>query len=202
MKPLFTKLFLLVAFLGLASMAKAQRSAVPDTTRIGAGLDVLFPNGSNLNNGYLFGFGASAQIDIPLTLKWYATGNVGFDSFFAQKSSSANSYAIENVKVPNFDDVPVKVGLKYFLIRTLYLQGEVGETFLVNKDALYAYQSSSLTFAPQIGLLFKLPKRQYIDFGFRYEWFQDVYSDNASIKSYNRFFGFRFAYAFNLGKPQ
>src|ERR1700753_4139986 len=164
MKPLFTKFVCVIAFLSLAYGASAQRSAVPDTTRYSIGIDPSFPNG-NLNNGYLLGLGVSAQVEIPLTLKWYVTGNVGYDNFFAQKSSSDNPYAILNKKVASFEDVPVKVGLKYFLIRTFYLQGEVGETFLANKSAVYAYQDNALTFAPQAGLLFKLTKRQYLDVG-------------------------------------
>jgi hypothetical protein len=199
MKPLFTKIVCVIALSGLAFVAKAQRSAVPDTTRYSIGIDPSFPNG-NLNNGYLLGLGVSAQVEIPITLKWYITGNVGYNSFFAQKSSTANPYAILNKKVPDFEAVPVKIGLKYFLIRTFYLQGEVGETFLANKSALYAYQDNALTFAPQAGLLFKLAKRKYLDVGFRYEWFQDVYSNDAALKSYNHFFAFRFAYGFNLTK--
>jgi hypothetical protein len=151
-----------------------------------------------LNNGYLFGLGASAQIDIPLSLKWYFTGNIGINTFFAQKSNTANPYGIENVKVPNLDVLPVKIGLKYFLIRTFYLQGEVGESLLLNKSAVYAYNNYALTFAPQMGLLFKLGNKKYLDVGFRYEWFQDVYNSSSSLNAYNRFYALRFAYGFNL----
>jgi len=196
MKHSLTKLLYLVIFLGLSYGAKAQQSAVPDTTRYTFGLDGSAPNGT-LNNGYLFGLGVSAQVDIPLTLKWYFTGNVGVNTFFAQKSNSANGYGIENVKVPNMDVLPVKVGLKYFLIRTFYLQGEVGESLLLNKSAVYAYDSYGFTFAPQMGLLFKMPNRKYIDVGFRYEWFQDVYNSSSSLSAYNKFYALRFAYGFN-----
>ncbi len=197
MRPTFTKFFYLVIFLGLSYGAKAQESAVPDTTRYSVGLDVTFPT-ADLNNGYLFGTGASAQIDIPITTKWYITGNVGYNVFFPQKSQTANPYSIENVSQPDLTLVPIKIGLKYFLIRTFYLQMEAGETFLTNKAAVHAYQSTALTYAPQAGLLFKLHHKNYIDFGVRFQWFQNIYDNDESLKSYNRFWGVRFAYGFNL----
>lgn len=197
MRSTFTKFLYLFIFLGLSYCAKAQESAVPDTTRYSVGVDATFPT-ANLNNGYLLGTGVSAQIDIPITTKWYFTGNVGYNVFFPQKSQTANPYSIENVSQPDLSLVPVKIGFKYFLIRTFYLQAEAGESFVLNKDAVYAYQSNALTFAPQAGLLFKLHHKNYIDFGVRFQWFQDIYSNDESMKSYNRFWGFRFAYGFNL----
>jgi len=197
MRPTFTKFFYLVIFLGLSYGATAQQSAVPDTTRYSVGFDAAFPTG-NLNNGYLWGTGVSAQVDIPLTTKWYVTANVGYNSFFPQKSQTANGYAIAGVSQPNMAVLPAKVGVKYFLIRTFYLQGEVGESLILNKSALYAYQSNALTFAPQIGLLFKLHHKNYIDVGFRYQWFQDIYGTDEALSAYNKYWAFRFAYGFNL----
>jgi hypothetical protein len=197
MRPTFTKFLYLVIFLGLSYGAKAQQSAVPDTTRYSIGLDATFPT-ANLNNGYLLGTGASAQIDIPLTTKWYFIGSVGYNVFFPQRSQTANSYSIENVSQPDLTLVPVKIGFKYFLIRTFYLQGEAGESLILNKTALYANQSTALTYAPGAGLLFKLHHKNYIDFSVRFQWFQDFYDNDESLKSYNRFWGFRFAYGFNL----
>jgi hypothetical protein len=197
MRPTFTKFLYLVIFLGLSYGAKAQQSAVPDTTRYSVGLDAAFPTGK-LNNGYLYGTGISAQIDIPLTTKWYLTGNVGYNTFFTQKSQTDNGYAIAGVKEPALDLVPIKIGFKYFLIRTFYLQVEGGESLILNKSSLYAYQSTAITFAPQAGLLFKLNHKQYIDFGVRFQWFQDFYGNDESYNAYNRFWGLRFAYGFNL----
>jgi hypothetical protein len=197
MRPTFTKFLYLVIFLGLSYGVKAQQSAVPDTTRYSFGLDALFPTG-NLNNGYLIGTGASIQIDIPLTTKWYFTGNVGIDNYFPQKSQTANPYSIEGVKQHDLDVAPIKIGLKYFLIRTFYLQLEGGESFILNKSSVYGYQSNAITVAPQLGLLFKLHHKNYLDVGFRYEWFQDFYGNNEALNSFNKFWALRFAYGFNL----
>lgn len=199
MRPTFTKFLYLVIFLGLSYGAKAQQSAVPDTTRYSLGLDVLLPTG-NLNNGYLIGTGVSAQIDLPITTKLYVTGNVGFDNYFPQSSQTANPYSAAGVSQADLRIMPVKVGLKFFLIRTFYIQAEGGESFVLNKDAVFAYQSDAITVAPQIGLLFKLHHKNYIDVGFRYEWFQDIYSNDESMKGYNKFWGFRFAYGVNFKK--
>lgn len=197
MRPNFTKFLYLVIFLGLSYSVKAQQSAVPDTTRYSIGLDAAFPTG-NLNNGYLWGTGVSAQIDVPITTKWYFTANVGYNTFFPQKSQTANPYAIEGVTQPHLAVLPVKVGVKYFLIRTFYLQAEAGESLIPNKSSLYANQSNALTFAPQAGLLFKLHHKNYIDVGVRYQWFQDFYGNDEALSSYNKYWAFRFAYGFNL----
>src|ERR1700744_6384462 len=114
MRPTFTKFLYLVIFLGLSYGANAQQSAVPDTTRYSLGLDVNLPNG-NLNNGYLFGLGVSGQVDIPLSTKMYITGNVGYDTYFTQKSQTANPYAIDGASQPKLEVLPIKIGLKYFL---------------------------------------------------------------------------------------
>src|ERR1700744_4531304 len=140
MRPTFTKFLYLVIFLGLSYGATAQQSAVPDTTRYSFGLDVNLPNG-NLNNGYLFGLGVSGQVDIPLSTKWYITGNIAYDTYFAQKSQTANPYGIQNSSMAKLQVMPVKIGIKYFLIRTFYLQVEGGESLILNKSAVYAYES-------------------------------------------------------------
>jgi hypothetical protein len=192
MKITFRKFFYLLAFISFTLGAKAQNTAVPDTTRISVGLDGSHPEG-NFAGSYTFGIGASVQVDIPWTEKLYVTGSVGYMDY-SPNSSGSSPEEIINVKLSNLELAPIKVGLKYFLIRTFYVQGEVGETLLLNKSAVYGLNSFGLTYAPQMGILFKLKHKNYIDGGVRFERAQSFYGDGG----YNNFWGVRVAYAFNL----
>jgi len=193
MKITLKKIIYLIAFIGFTFSAKAQNTAVPDTARLTLGLDLGKPSG-NLGNSYKFDLGASLQYELPLTEKFYFTANVGFDSYFPNNNVVNNPIGLENVAPANMDLIPLRVGIKYFLIRTFYVQGEVGESYLLNKSAVYGLDSFGLTYSPQIGLLFKLHNRKYIDAGFRYEWQQSFYGDGG----YNHMLALRVAYGLNL----
>lgn len=187
------KIIYLIAFVGFTLSAKAQNTAVPDTARLTIGLDAGKPNGG-FGNSYKFDLGGSLQLDVPLTEKFYFTALAGFDTYFPNNNVNTNPIGIVNVAPANMDLIPLKVGIKYFLIRTFYVQGEVGESYLVNKTAVYGLDSFGLTYGPQIGLLFKLHNRKYIDAGFRYEFQQSFYGDGG----YNKMFALRIAYGLNL----
>lgn len=192
MKIAYKKFFILIAFIGFSVAAKAQYSAVPDTARISIGPDVSSPVG-NFGNSYKLGIGASAQIDIPLSDKFYVLANVGYTMFKANESTTNPEYIL-NVKSANMNVAPVKVSLRYYLIRTFYIQGDAGETFLLNKTAIYALDGSAFTWAPQMGILFKLKNKNFIDGGIRWQKTQSFFGDG----NYNTFWGFRVAYGFSL----
>jgi len=192
MKIVYKKLFILIAFISFTYAAKAQYSAVPDTARIAIGPDFSFPTG-NFGNSYTIGFGASVQLDFPITEKLYVTGNAGYTMFSASNSSSNPQY-IANVKAANMNTAPLKLGLKFYLIRTFYIQGEAGETLLLNRTAVYAINGNAFTWAPQMGILFKLHNKNFIDGGIRWQKTQSFYGDG----NYNTFWGVRVAYGFSL----
>jgi len=144
-------------------------------------------------NSYNYGVGASVQLDIPLSTVLYVTGNVGYTMFSASNSSSNPQYIV-GVKTPNMSAAPLKLGLKFYLIRTFYIQGEAGETLLLNRTAVYGIDGSAFTWAPQMGILFKLRNHNFIDGGVRWQKTQSFYGDG----NYNTFWGVRVAYGFNL----
>jgi hypothetical protein len=91
--------------------------------------------------------------------------------------------------------MPLKFGYKYFLMKNFYVQGEAGETMILNKAAVYATNSYAFTYSPGAGMLFKLKKRHnYIDAGIRYEGVSSFYNDSDK---YN-FWALHISYAFNL----
>jgi hypothetical protein len=192
MEITFKKVLILLAFISFTLGAKAQYSAVPDTLRLSVGLDAATTSG-NFGTEYKFGAGVSAQLDLPLTEKFYFTANAGYTNFFASNSST-NPLYIQGVKSANMSVAPVKLGIKYFLIRTFYIQGEAGESFLLNQTALYAHYSADFTYAGQMGILFRRKQKSYIDAGIRYQNTQSFYGDGK----FDKIWAARVAYAFNL----
>ena len=193
MKITFTKLIYLIALISFTLTAKAQYSPVPDTIRYSIGVDAGSPNGG-FSNSYKFFAGASLQVDFPLTERIYITANGGYNTLFAAANSSSNPMSIQNVSQANMSYAPIKIGFKYLLIRSFYIQAEGGESLLLNKSAVYALNSTGITYAGQMGIIFRLKQKTYIDAGIRYEAVQSFYGDGG----YNNFFAARIAYAFNL----
>jgi hypothetical protein len=188
----FKKIFIFIAFTGFSYAAKAQYSAVSDTARIAIGPDVSSTSG-NFSKSYKLGLGAAIQLDVPINDKFYVTGSVGYTEFPAVNSSTNANYIL-NVKAAGMNVAPLKIGLKYYLIRTFYIQAEAGETLLLNEAAIYALDKSAFTYAPQMGILFKLKHRHYIDAGIRWQRTESFLGD----ATYNTTWGFRAAYAFGL----
>ncbi|GAB2987542.1 hypothetical protein GCM10027049_29390 [Mucilaginibacter puniceus] len=190
MKVLFNKLSALVFFAVFSTAVFAQ--PVPDTTRINIGLTAGLP--ISLDKMYTYNAGAFLQVDYPLTPTLYVTGSAGYNTLFASPDFSTTPGGILNVKAANMQTLPLKIGIKLFAIRHFYFAGEVGQTLLLNKAAVYAHKSNAFTFSPHVGMLFFLKNRTYIDAGIRYEAVSTFYNDKANYG----FWGAHIAYAFNL----
>ena len=190
MKAIFTKLATLILFVSLSIGASAQ--SIPDTARINIGLSAGLPIA--LNNMYTYNAGAFLQLDYPLTKSIYVTGSAGYNNLFASSKFSTTPSGILNVKAADMQTVPLKLGIKLFLIRHFYVMGEVGQTILVNKTQVYGLKNNAFTYSPQIGMLFFLKNHQYIDAGIRYEALSSFYNDKANYG----FWAAHVAYAFNL----
>jgi len=192
MEITFKKGLILLAFIGFTGLAKAQYSAVPDTARISYGIDAGVTSGG-FSEQYKTALGVSVQYDLPLTEKFYFTANLGYLDFFANNSAQNNEHII-NVPSSSMSVVPLKVGIKYYLIRTFYIQGEYGGDLLLNKSSVYGLNGTGLNYDGQIGILFKKQNKNYIDVGIRYQLQQSFYGDGE----YGAMYVARIAYAFNL----
>ena len=190
MKTYLNKLVALLFFVSLYLGASAQ--AVPDTMRISIGLNGGLP--LYASNVYSHILGASLRIDYPITRKTYITGTAGYNTYFTASTASTAPNAILNVPTANMKTVPLKIGIKHFLIRHFYVLGEVGGTLLTNKTEVYATATSAFTYSPQVGMLFFLKKHTYIDAGIRYEGVGSFYGDKEKYS----FWGAHVSYAFNL----
>jgi hypothetical protein len=197
MKTTFKISALVLAFAGFALGAKAQTSTTTKTSTgpngvvISVGADAGIPTGK-LNDTYNWSIGGSVQADIPvLPHQLFVTVNAGYNSIQGKK----NIGGVQGLDATNIQLLPVKAGLKYFPVSHLYVQGEAGAAFLLNKSDLGDDKSAAFIYAPQIGYQFPLGGKSYLDAGVRYEAstkFNSV-ADNSKVN----FFGLRVAYAFD-----
>jgi hypothetical protein len=196
MKTLFKTAILSLAIAGLSYSAQAQTTTTttPSTRtnkaiRLSVGPDAGFPVGS-LSDTHNWNLGGSIQADFPIATGLDVTANAGFNNFFGK------DYTVGPVtgKYTDISLIPVKVGLKYFPVENFYIQGEAGASFIANKEKIGATESTAFTYAPQIGVLFPVGNKNYIDAGIRYESNTKFYTNGNT----NNFFGIRVAYAFDL----
>jgi hypothetical protein len=177
----------LFTFFDLHSSAQtsvAKTESYGSGIRLSLGADGGIPVGS-LNTGYNWNMGGSVQEDFPILKdQLYATLNSGYNAIFA--SSQYN--------IPDIHLIPVKAGLKCFIIKQVYIQGEAGVSFLTNKNDIGADKSAVFVYAPQAGVLLNVGGKNYIDAGFRFESNQKFFAGGNTAN----FLAIRVAYAFNL----
>jgi hypothetical protein len=198
MKSTFKISALILAFAGFTLGAKAQTTTsttTQSTTTSGGivysiGVDAGIPTGK-LKDNYNWNLGGSIQAAFPIIPNsLYVTVNAGYNNIFGKKDIDGSGIDATNIQL-----LPVKAGLKFFLIPNFYVQGEAGAAFLLNKSDLAADKSAAFVYAPQIGYQFPLGGKSYLDAGVRYEATTKFYdnSDNGKVN----FFGLRVAYAFD-----
>jgi hypothetical protein len=190
MKNPFKTCFVVITLFSSFSLHANAQTTVSNTEsyssaiRLSVGVDGGIPVGS-LNTGYNWNLGGSIQADFPIVRnQMYATLNSGYNAIFA--SSQHN--------IPDVHLIPVKAGLKYFIIKQLYIQGEAGVSFLTNKNNLGADNTAVFVYASQAGVLLNVGGKNYIDAGFRFESNQKFFNGGATAN----FLAIRVAYAFNL----
>jgi hypothetical protein len=182
----------LVIFAAFSFTAKAQDTTPPATgsrsgIRLSIGPDGGLPIGS-FHDRYKWNIGGSVQADFPVYKdQLFVTLNAGFNNFFAKDN-------VNGVNAEDLQLIPVKAGLKFFPVSNFYVQGEAGASFIANKDKVGADKSTAFVYAPQIGYLFHLSGKNYIDAGVRFES-NTKFTDNGGK---NNFLGLRVAYAFGL----
>lgn len=188
---------LVLAFAGLSVAAKAQTTTSTSTStttkdgiRYSIGVEAGIPVGS-FKDAYKWNLGGSVQADIPVASQLFVTVNAGFNNVFGKK----DVLGVAGADVPNVQLLPVKAGLKYFVIPNLYVQGEAGAAFLLNKDKVGYDKSTAFVYAPQIGVQFPISANgNFIDAGVRYEATTKYTTDVNQTKV--SFLGLRVAYGF------
>lgn len=177
-------LFTFSNFHAKAQTSPAKTESYGSGIRLSVGADGGIPVGS-LRSGYNWNLGGSLQGDFPILKdQLYATLNAGYNNIFAKSQYN----------IPDIQLIPVKAGLKYFVIKQVYIQGEAGVSFLTNKNNLGADKTAAFVYAPQAGVLLNVGGKNYIDAGFRFESNQKFFNGGTT----SNFLALRVAYAFNL----
>ncbi|HWZ36198.1 MAG TPA: hypothetical protein VNW51_08575, partial [Mucilaginibacter sp.] len=126
MKITFKAFVYVVVFTCFCSAAKAQ-IIVPDSLRIGLGLNlastvgngfgvgVNTPAGGEAKSAYNFGGGLTLHVDVPVFPSMYVTASAGYISFLKSGNASNSQQAIEGVPIPNLNTIPLKLGYKFII---------------------------------------------------------------------------------------
>jgi hypothetical protein len=195
---------LVLAFAGLTLGAKAQTSTTTTTKTstssngviLSVGVDAGIPTGK-LSDSYNWNIGGSVQADIPVAQNLFVTVNAGYNSIQGKNNITVvNPGGTATFDAANIQLLPVKAGLKYFVVPNFYVQGEAGAAFALNKSDVGFDKSAAFVYAPQVGYQFPLGGKSYLDAGVRYEASTKFNSDIDNSKV--NFFGLRVAYAFGL----
>ena len=146
-------LFIISVFFTISSHAQIT---TPTTTAISLGFELAAPS----NSIYTIGTGVSAKFELPVVSPLSLTLTGGFTAMY-YKSNLFNSSRTPGAA----GFLPLKAGLKYYLSKNFYAEGEAGTAIETNYDKRDA-------FAFSIGPGFIIPlsnEKQGIDIGFRYE---------------------------------
>ncbi|NOW94881.1 hypothetical protein [Mucilaginibacter sp. SG564] len=200
MKNTFKISALVLAFAGFAFGAKAQTTTPTTTTtstttnngiRYSIGVDAGIPLG-NFKDNYKWNLGGSVQADIPvISNQLFVTVNAGYNNVFGKKDIGG----VAGLDQTDFHLIPVKAGLKYFVVPNFYVQGEAGAAFLLNKKDVGVNKSTAFVYAPQVGVQFPVSANgNFIDAGIRYEA-TTKYATGINDSKVS-FLGLRVAYGF------
>lgn len=171
------KRILLIAVAGLLMFNKVNAQSKPEDSKIGLGLDAAFPVGSYKNVAdYALGVSLLYQNEVARHLR--ITGNVGYLRFHGPAVFS-------NIKYKE-GYVPIKAGVRYFVLKQLFLTGELG----VAIPTANGYGSgTAFVYTPGLGTEIPVTKTGSLDIGLRYEnW--------ARSNSTRSFLGIRAGYNF------
>jgi len=194
MKKSIKNSVLVIGLLGLVMGAKAQTSSSTATSSGPNGIIYSIGADGGLTTGasrdlHKWEFGGSIEADIPVVKSLYISVNAGYNNFFNNDAATGSSVSDINL-------LPVKAGLKYFPVSCFYIQGEAGAAFALNKSSVGYSNTAAFIYSPQLGFVFHLGGRSYLDAGVYYESSSD-FTTNADQSKIN-FFGLRAAYAFTI----
>lgn len=150
----------------------AQVPPVQNNTAFSIGGELTIPS----YGLYSIGTGLSAKFETPIVSPVSLSLTAGFTSVFYK------SNLLYNTNSPGASEfAPVKAGLKYYLIQSVYAEGEAGTAIELNhnKQDLFAFSFG-------LGFLAPISEKRAIDISFRYEDWQGQLKQTA----------LRFAYRF------
>ncbi|MDN3548356.1 hypothetical protein [Mucilaginibacter aquaedulcis] len=152
--------FIIASFIFLSLNANAQ-TVSKGALRIAIGADGLLPVG-NLKNTVNFRLGITPDLQYGLTEHLALTFTTGFYQFSTKKLYINDGLGAGLTMENSLEIIPVKIGLKAFVLPNFYVSGEVGLGLEVEEGG----GPTNLILAPGVGYASK-----HWDFGVRYESF-------------------------------
>lgn len=145
--------------------------------KFSTGPELAFATGT-FGDSYSIGSGATGQAELNVQEKLYATVTSGFLFFNGKAVPGTNG-----IKYTDITIIPIKIGIKYFLVGGVYVAAQTGIGILNKGLGTY------FAYSPLIGYEFMTNSARKIDASFKY----DGYSGSSSSISA---LGVRVAYIF------
>jgi len=202
------KKLVLTTFLGLvlwntSLLAQDKRTTVfgveMRTNALEIGAEYLSPMKDMKELFGEFSYGIAARYRFGITEHKSLLFSLGYEQF---KGGKVQGYTPNTSYTTSLGLIPVKFGLHFKVIKTLYIAGETGvsiSTGVPNYDKYggtnindYKFSTVMFNFSPSIGFQLPLANKNYIDLSARYEGIAD-----QGLRS---FAGFRAAYALNISR--
>jgi hypothetical protein len=187
-----TALLVSLSFAARAQTPAQSTSSSSDKQefRLSVGPEAGLPIGS-YSNAYNWILGGRVQAELPVLHNLYVVASAGYDDAFVKNNQKNSQFPARNMQL-----IPLQAGLRYYIVKNLiYVQGQAGATILGNKTDLLADKSAGFTYSPQVGVLLKLARKNYLDLGFRFEQTTSYYNAGSGNIST---LGLRVAYSFGL----
>lgn len=181
------KLIILSALAGMFAFSNASaqtKDPAMGGQKLGIGVEFALPTGGS-SDIYKVGYGGSLQYQAPVAPSLNFTATAGYLNFKGKDIPGTN------LEFQNYNAIPVKVGLRYFLAENFYAGGEVGAAFGTSDGA-----KTSFIYTPGLGVEFPVADKGSIDFGARFEGWTG--GNNNVILPVKNFVGLRLAYNFGL----
>jgi hypothetical protein len=145
----------LLLFFILCSFKLHAQTRTPTTAAFSAGFELAVPS----NGLYTIGVGASGKFEVPIVTPLSLTLTGGITTLYYKSNLFASS------RTPGAAGfIPLKAGLKYYLAKNFYAEGEAGTAIETN----YGKQSS-FAFSLGPGFIVPVNDKQGVDISFRYE---------------------------------
>lgn len=160
---------LLIAALAMTvGVASAQESTTKTNgkPRFSIGLEAGLPTGTAADRYGVF-LGGAAKVEVPVAPKFAFTGSAGYSNLSLDKDFK-DAFEALGVDAPSADFIPVKAGGKYFFGKNFYGAAEVGASFGIGDT-----KGTAFVWAPGLGASFPVSAKNDIDFGVRYESWED-----------------------------
>lgn len=138
----------------LAVLSLAARAQSTNKVQFSFGPDAGVVTGA-LSKSHTAVLGGSLQVGLPLNKKLYFTAASGYNYFFGKQNVGEQLEEYRRLDYIGVKSVPAKLGLKYYINRLWYVQGEGGAVFFSGTPQSFYEAGTAFVYAPQIG--FELP---------------------------------------------